>query len=215
MLNNEDYLAIFHEIKNSITLINGSLQLVAKKHPEVCGFDYWDETISEIDFLKNMVTLLSSIRLCDCKNLESVDVPSYMQSISHTLAASGWEDFTCELSVEKNIPPIQFDAQLIRQAIINIVKNACEAMHGHGVAAIHVTYADGYLHIAVTDHGGGLDPALSESVFQPFITSKTGGSGLGLAITMQIIECHHGTLVYTSRPGDGCTFTISLPATQN
>lgn len=52
LLNNEDYLNIFHEIKNSITLVNGSLQLVAKKHPEVCEFDYWNEAMSEISFLK-------------------------------------------------------------------------------------------------------------------------------------------------------------------
>ena len=69
--------------------------------------------------------------------------------------------------------------------------------------------------IAITDHGGGLDPALADTIFQPFITSKTGGSGLGLVITRQIIESHNGTLTCDSRPGDGCTFTIALPLTQN
>ena len=69
--------------------------------------------------------------------------------------------------------------------------------------------------IAVIDHGVGLVPALADTIFQPFIPSKTGGSGLGLVITRQIIESHHGTLTCDSRPGDGCTFTITLPLTQN
>ena len=215
MLNNEDYLKIIHEIKNSITLVNGSLQLVARKHPEVCGFDYWDEAIAEINFLKNMVTQLSSSRLCDSLNLAMVDISSFMNELSGSVDALAWDHFTCKIDVEKNIPPVELDPLLLRQAVINIVKNAYEAMDNHGTANICVTYADNFLHIAITDHGGGLDTALAESIFQPFITTKTGGSGLGLVITKQIIEAHHGTLQCTSRPGDGCTFTISLPVRQS
>lgn len=215
LLNNEDYLNIFHEIKNSITLVNGSLQLVAKKHPEVCSFDYWDETISEINFLKNMVTQLSSTRLCSHLNFTQVDISSFMKEISSSISASAWDGFVCEIIVEEHIPSVELDPQPLRQAIINIVKNAYEAMEHHGVANIHVTSADNVLHISITDHGGGLDPALADSIFQPFITTKAGGSGLGLAITRQIIEAHHGSLQCTSRPGDGCTFTISLPLKQS
>ena len=88
-------------------------------------------------------------------------------------------------------------------------------MDGTGTISIQVFFKDQLLHIAIIDQGGGLDPALAESIFDPFITSKTGGSGLGLVITKQIIEAHHGILTCDSRPGDGCTFTIMLPLTQN
>ena len=189
MLTNDDYLNIFHEIKNSITLINSSLQLVAKKHPEVQDFDYWKESMSEIDFLKNMVTQLSSARLCGHLSLMQVNLYAFMNQIS--------------------------DPQLLKQAIVNIVKNACEAMNGSGTVIIHVFCKNSLLHIAITDHGGGLPPALAANIFSPFITSKTGGSGLGLVITKQIIEAHHGSISCDSRPGDGCTFTIILPLTQN
>lgn len=215
MLNNEDYLNIFHEIKNSITLINGSLQLVSKKHPEVCGFDYWNEAISEVEFLKGMVTQLSSARLCNHLNLALVDISPFMKEISNVIGAFGWDGFLCNIEIQKNIDPVEFDPQLLKQAVVNIVKNASEAMNHQGVANIHVTVVDNFLHIAITDCGGGLNPALADSIFQPFITTKTGGSGLGLAITRQIIESHHGTLQCISRPGDGCTFTISIPVRQN
>lgn len=215
MLNNKDYLNIFHEIKNSITLVNSSLQLVAKKHPEVCDFDYWNETMSEIDFLKNMVTQLSSARLCEHLNVMQVNMYSFIYQITSAIRTLSWNDFTCNVILEEDLPLIELDPQLLKQAIVNIIKNAFEAMDCTGTATLHVFYQDSLMQISITDHGNGLDPALADSIFQPFITSKTGGSGLGLVITKQIIESHHGTLNCTSRPGDGCTFTITLPLTQS
>lgn len=215
MLNNEDYLKIFHEIKNSITLVNGTLQLVAKMHPEVSEFEYWNEAISEIDFLKGMVTQLSSARLCNHLNLMQINIYSFMHQFSLSMHALEWDGFSCNITLDDDLPLIELDPQLIKQAIVNLVKNAYEAMDAAGEVNINVSYADPYMQIAISDHGSGLDPAIEHNIFQPFITSKTGGSGIGLSLTKQIIEFHHGTISYESRPGDGCTFTISLPLTQN
>lgn len=215
MLNNNDYLHIFHEIKNSITLINSCLQLVAKKHPEVCCFDYWTETMSEIDSLKNIVTQLSFVRSCGYLNFKLVNIYSFMEQIAASIAALCPGSFLCKLDIEKNLPLIEMDSQLLKQAIINLTKNAYEAMNHSGIVNIRVFVCGDLLNIAIIDHGGGLDPTLADRVFQPFITSKSNGSGLGLTITAQIIESHQGSLSYDSRPGDGCTFTLSLPFKQN
>ena len=213
MLNNEDYLNIFHEIKNSITLVSGSLQLVEKKHPEVREFDYWNEAMSEINFLKNMVTQLSSARLSSHLNLMEINIYSFMHQIANSVRALSWDNFSCNIILEDDLPLIEIDPQLLKQAIVNIIKNAYEAMNNTGVATVHVLCKDELMQIHISDHGGGLDPAIADDIFQPFITSKTGGSGL--VITRQIIESHHGTLECISRPGDGCTFTISLPLKQS
>lgn len=215
MLNNEDYLNIFHEIKNSITLINGSLQLVAKKHPEVNDFDYWNEAMSEINFLKNMVTQLSSARLCSHLNLASISIYTFMQQINDSVCILSEHDFSCKFIIADNLPLLEADPHLLKQAIINLIKNAYEAMNQIGIITLNVFLKKNLLHITITDHGGGLDPALADNIFEPFITSKTGGSGLGLVITKQIIDSHQGTLTCVSHPGDGCTFTITLPLTQN
>lgn len=215
LLKNEDYLTIFHEIKNSITLVNGTLQLVAKKHPEVSGFEYWDEAMSEIDFLRGMVTQLSSARLCNHLNLMQVNIYSFMHQFSMSMHDSTWSDFSCVIELDENLPLIELDPQLIRQAIINLVKNAYEAMNHIGIVNINVSCQYPHMSIVIADHGGGLDPAIENSIFEPFITSKTGGSGIGLSLTKQIIEFHHGTISYESRPGDGCTFIICLPLTQS
>ncbi|MBO5068954.1 MAG: ATP-binding protein [Roseburia sp.] len=215
MLDNEDYLNIFHEIKNSITLISGSLQLVAKKHPEVCLFDYWNEAMSEIDFLKNIVTQLSSTRLYGSPKVMKLDIHTLMNQIEKSIRAFSWKDFNYCLSIEENLPLVELDIQLMKQAIVNIIKNAYEATDKPDTIELRVFSKRGRLHITITDHGGGLDPAVAASIFQPFITSKTGGSGLGLVITQQIIESHQGSIQCDSRPGDGCTFTITLPFSQN
>lgn len=196
-------------------MINSSLQLVEKKHPEVREFDYWNESMSELCFLKNMVIQLSSARLCNHLNLMQVNIYSFMHQIDTSIRVLSWKNFVCNFQLEENLPLIELDPQLLKQAVINIIKNVFEAMHESGTTDIHVFYEEPWMSIAVIDHGGGLDPALADTIFQPFITSKTGGSGLGLVITRQIIESHHGTLTCDSRPGDGCTFTITLPLTQN
>lgn len=215
MLNNEDYLNIFHEVKNSVTLISGSLQLVAKKHPEVQTFDYWNETISEINFLKNMVIQLSSARLCSQLNLTQVNPYSFVRQLASSAKALAPKDFTCNISIEDNLPVVELDPHLLRQALINLIKNAYEVMPVGEPVQIRAFLRNERLHISVTDHGGGLDPAIADNIFEPFISAKTGGSGLGLAITKQIVESHHGTIACESRLHDGCTFTVSIPVTQN
>ena len=168
LLNNEDYLNIFHEIKNSITLVNGSLQLVAKKHPEVCEFDYWNEAMSEISFLKNMVIQLSSARLCSHLNLMQINLYSFIHQIENSIRVLSWDNFVCNFYIDENLPLIEIDPQLLKQAITNIIKNACEAMNEKGTADVHVLYEDELVKITVTDQGGGLDPALADNNFQPF-----------------------------------------------
>ena len=214
MLNNEDYLNIFHEIKNSISLIGSSLQLIEKRHPAVTDYNYWTETMSEIMSLRNMVTELSSARLCSHIHFQTVNLYDYIRDIHQSIAAISDESFSCELILDPGLPSVELDPQLLKQALLNLIKNAYEAMDKTGTIQLHVMSSPETVQMKVIDHGGGLDPAFADSIFEPFITSKTGGSGLGLVITKQIIESHNGTISCDSRPGDGCTFTLTLPLAQ-
>ena len=209
LLSNEDYLHIFHEIKNSITLINSSLQLVEKKHPEVREFDYWSESMSELCFLKNMVIQLSSARLCNQLNLMQVSIYSFMHQIDTSIRVLSWKNFVCNFQLEENLPLIELDPQLLKQAVINIIKNAFEAMHESGTTDVHVFYEEPFMSIAITDHGGGLDPALADTIFQPFITSKTGGSGLGLYLVRMILDRHNASCKIENT-SDGVLATVTF-----
>ncbi len=224
MLNNDDYLKIFHEIKNSITLIGSSLQLLEKKHPEVKDFEYWSEAMNDIQFLKNMVTELSASRIDEKLHITPVSLEKFLGELEDSLRSLSWKHFYCKFSIESDLPSVEFDSSRMKQAIINLLKNAYEAMLANpanpdsseiGTVNVHVFQKNQQLYINVIDCGGGLDPSCSENLFQSTTTTKEYGSGLGLLITRQIIEAHHGTLSYESRPGDGCTFTIQLPFKQN
>lgn len=215
MLNKNDYLTIFHEIKNSITLIGSSLQLLEKKHPQVRDFDYWNESMAEIAFLKKIVTELSANRLNDSLHFSLISLPEFFSEIASSLRSLSWENFFCEIDLEENLPLVEMDSVKIRQAIINLLKNSYEAMEHSGTVHLHVMQDDTHIIFDIIDYGGGIPAEYEAHMFEPLFTSKEEGSGLGLIITQNIVASHNGTLSHVSRPGDGCTFTIRLPIRQS
>lgn len=141
--------------------------------------------------------------------LESVlrDTVAFVQG---EMAAAG---VTVELDIDA-MPPFVFDENLIRQALLNLLRNAREAMEtGGGVISLSARkYADG-VEVAVADRGVGLEADEVKKVFDPFYSTKDKGTGLGLAITNQIIEEHSGTIHAELREGGGTRFVIILPTT--
>jgi signal transduction histidine kinase len=115
-----------------------------------------------------------------------------------------------------SLPPIQGDANQLQQCLINLVFNAIDAMPDGGLLEIGARASEdrSAVVITVTDNGGGIAPEHLPHIFDPlFTTKKEGqGTGLGLSTTYGIIEKHKGTIDVQSRPGQGATFTIKLPA---
>lgn len=214
-MDNLDYLTIFHEIKNSITLIGSSLQLLEKKHPEVQDFDYWQESMQEIQRLKQMVTKLSASRINRSIHLRSVSVSDFVKEIVNSIRFLSWKDFHCELNLAEPLPEIEIDSLQMHQALLNLLKNSYEAMEHTGTVTLNVFQEEDSIVFVLVDFGGGIPSELEGNIFEPLVTSKKDGSGLGLSITKQIVEAHHGELSYLSRTGDGCTFTIRLPIRQS
>jgi two-component system nitrogen regulation sensor histidine kinase NtrY len=105
---------------------------------------------------------------------------------------------------------IQADAEMIEQVLINLVKNAMEAVDNNPNSKITLTgfYIDNAITIEVTDNGPGIIPEAIERVFVPFFTTKKTGSGIGLALSRQIMQMHNGTLTVQSEPDVQTTFTL-------
>ena len=99
----------------------------------------------------------------------------------------------------------------MKQVLINLVKNALEAMDTGGVITMTTTALDGQVRLSVHDTGKGIDPEIIPDIFNPFFTTKKTGTGLGLAVINKIIEDHHGTITVESSKGQGSTFTVHLP----
>jgi signal transduction histidine kinase len=110
-----------------------------------------------------------------------------------------------------NLPLVSFDPNQMKQVLINLVKNALEAMDTGGVITMTTTVLDGLVRLSVHDTGKGIDPEIIPDIFNPFFTTKKTGTGLGLAVINKIIEDHHGTITVESSKGQGSTFTVHLP----
>ena len=111
-----------------------------------------------------------------------------------------------------NVPPIEADFGQIRQALVNILINACDAMPGGGTLHIASRNAGGSAEIVVRDTGTGIPAEHLKKVFDPFFTTKEKGTGLGLSVVYGIVERHGGALRVDSTPGIGTTVTITLPS---
>lgn len=111
-------------------------------------------------------------------------------------------------------PVAMVDAAQLRQCLINLVRNASEAVASNGGGHVTLrTRRDGQrVEIAVEDDGHGIPPDVLPRLFDPFFSTKEGGSGLGLALTQQIVKDHGGDLTVASTVGKGTTFTVSVPA---
>ena len=103
------------------------------------------------------------------------------------------------------------DRDQIRQALLNLITNAYDAMPGGGVLTVSTTSGPGSAQITVTDTGMGMDEKTRDSIFTPFFTKKARGIGLGLAVTKRVVEAHGGTIAVQSRPSAGTSFTLNLP----
>ena len=112
---------------------------------------------------------------------------------------------------EAPLPPVAFDPKQVHQVLINLLKNALEAMPKGGEITITSGVRGDKVEISVSDTGEGLAPEVAGNIFQPYFTTKEKGTGLGLAICQNIMAEHGGCLFADSTPGRGATFTIQLP----
>ncbi len=108
------------------------------------------------------------------------------------------------------------DGHLVRQALINLVVNAIQAIPRGGTVTVRVSAesreGQPLARIEVADDGVGISPATEKHIFQPFFTTKAMGTGLGLAVVKRIVDAHHGEISVRSSMGGGTTFTVTLPS---
>lgn len=207
----KNQLKIFHEIKNSTTIIECSLKLIEKNHPEVKDFEFWSGLMDEFQYLRNMVSAFSNQDNSKL-SIRKVSVNTVLENVSQAIRPVTTDTgFECKFSLANNLPFLYIDSDRLISCMKNIIKNAFEAMHRTGTIFINVSEDNGQIRIDIQDFGGGISKEQEVHIFEPYYTSKNNGSGLGLACTKQYITEMGGNIFYTSRPGDGCTFTLLLP----
>ena len=117
---------------------------------------------------------------------------------------------------QQPLPEIDADPEQLKEVLVNLMVNACEAIEKGGNIVIHedkntTPSGESVAIIRVSDNGPGIPAAIRQKVFEPFFTTKEEGTGLGLSIVARIIEEHGGSMAVESIEGQGATFIISLP----
>jgi len=110
-----------------------------------------------------------------------------------------------------DVPEVYVDRALLKQAVLNLVLNAAEAMPNGGQLRLVLSRRGEMAEITVGDTGKGIPPENQQKIFQLFFTTRPGGSGIGLASTFRIVQLHNGSIDFTSEVGRGTTFRIELP----
>jgi signal transduction histidine kinase len=106
---------------------------------------------------------------------------------------------------------ILVDRQIIHQAILNLLLNACDFTDSNGTIAVNLRRSGNLATIEVHDSGKGIPPEDQKKIFQLFFTTRPGGTGIGLANTFRFIQFHNGQIEFESEPGRGTTFRVQLP----
>lgn len=203
---------VFHEIKNSITILNSTLSLLEKQHPVIASYEYWADAKHELECLCDSINKYQQGTLEDL-TLERLSIHELVNSIQarlHPLVEN--YNFHCKVSMADNLPDLYADSFRMNSCIINIVKNSFDAMNHTGTVFMNISSEGNLVRFDIQDYGNGISKETEAKMFEPFFTTKKTGSGLGLPITKQFISEMNGLLICTSRVNDGTTFTIKIPA---
>lgn len=204
---------ISHEIRNPLTLVYSTLQLIESQHPEVMDFHYWDALQSDILYMNQLLEELSQFNNGNKVSFSTIDFQKFLKQVVLTFAID-CNDTNIEFAsyIDPDITTITADALKLREVFLNLLRNAKEAIPDYGSIYLDAHLSDSYTVITVHDSGIGIPAEHLEHIFTPFVTYKENGTGLGLAICKRIIESHQGEIMVTSVPEKGTTFTIRLPA---
>jgi len=207
-----------HEIRNPLSTINLNLQLLKEdcENPQTPAERRvrrkLDTIQREIQRLNEVVnSFLRFVRIdqiepvrCDLSDV----VNELLQFVAPEAAAHGVEIIKY---LDPNLPPVMLDAKLLKQALLNIVLNAEQAMEGGGQLTVRTCRQGAMVCVEFTDTGKGISPEVLPRIFDAYFSTKKSGTGLGLSIAKRIIERHGGKLEAMSELGRGSRFVVSIP----
>ena len=214
---------ITHEVRNPLNSLSLNVEMLEE---ELAGKDGEAKTLlgaiaGEIERLTQITEGYLDFARLPRPRLERAPLNSLVDSLLRFVREEAQKsDVRVVSELASELPEVLADENQLRQALLNIVRNAVEAMrasngsgnkHG-GTLTVATRRAGEHVEITVRDDGPGISPKDLARIFDPFFSTKSEGTGLGLPLTQQIIEEHGGTIACASEPGRGTIFTIRLPA---
>lgn len=207
-----------HEIGNPLNGMSVNAQLLKQWLAELGGkvddppSSYIHNIRQGIAHLSQLLQEFRSLSRRVQPHFEKISITTLIDEVLQAEVPHYLEQGVCvEQQYPPDLPPIVLDRRRMKQVILNLYKNAAEAMPEGGVITVRVRQAGEHVVCEIADTGIGI--ATTENIFDPFVTTKAEGTGLGLAVVKQIVAVHSGKITYTSQNGHGTTFTLTLPLT--
>jgi signal transduction histidine kinase/HAMP domain-containing protein len=202
---------IAHEVRNPLTgvsLLLDDLHDRASLDPECQAM--MGKALAEIERVERLISALLNFASPPRAQFREADLNRVVQETLLLLHRECERQGVALRFVPGPVPPFRFDVEKIKQALLNLVKNALEALPAGGIIEVATATTGTTATLTIGDSGPGIDASDLSLIFEPFFTRKGGGTGLGLSITQRIVEEHHGRISVESEPGKGTTFTIAL-----
>jgi two-component system nitrogen regulation sensor histidine kinase GlnL len=207
-----------HEIKNPLGGLRGAAQLLERELNNEELKEYTTIIISEADRLQALMNQMLGPSSLPRKRL--INVHEAVERVRQVVSAELSEDIHIKRDYDPSIPDVYADLDQLIQAVMNLVRNAAQAVGRHGEITLRTRtlrqYTIGHtLHklvarVDIIDNGPGIPPEMRESLFLPMVTGRPDGTGLGLPIAQSLINMNGGLIEWESRPGN-TVFTILLP----
>ncbi len=205
---------ITHEIRNPLVSIGGFARRLARRADDPDTARYVDVILSEVSRLEGIIhdnlafvrnVVLQPVRA----DLDAV-ITEVLEVCNDDLRQRG---IVLERVAGKDLPALDIDPGQIKQAVVNLVTNAMEAMEAGGRLLVRTSArpASRETVIEVGDTGHSIPAEAMQNLFNPYYTTKVRGTGLGLPITLRIVRAHNGTIVFRNREQGGALFTLTLP----
>jgi two-component system sensor kinase FixL len=204
---------VAHEIRNPLMIIGGFSSQMRRNLTDERDIHKLEMILEEVNRLERLVAGLGDFTKSYRLVKRMTDINAVIQDVVKIMTEvypSG--QYALNQDFSHHLKEINCDPDKLKQVFINIISNGFEAMAEGGAITISTESLVDGIEIRIRDEGIGIPDEELQHIFEPFYTTRKSGSGLGLAISYKIIEAHHGDISAISRPGEGTTFIIRLPA---
>jgi signal transduction histidine kinase len=208
---------VAHEVKNPLNAMTIHLELLRQKlsgnAAAAPALPHLDVIAREIRRLDDVVQGFLKFARPEEMALQRVDLAELVSEVFKIIDAEARAmGVKLETTIEPRVACVEADPTMLRQALLNLVKNAVQAMpHGGRLEAGLHTSRDGRVELRLEDTGVGIPPEHLAKIFDLYFTTKEGGTGIGLSLVYRTIQLHHGDVDVESTPGKGTSFVIKLP----
>jgi signal transduction histidine kinase len=210
--------SLAHEIKNPLSVIHMNADLLCEELEET-AFPGQRRAIAKVDMIRQQCNRLDGLlrdflRFARMRDLE-MTVGSLNEQIERVInlfrAQADKSGIRLQIYLDPNLPNIKLHSDSLQAALVNLVKNALEAMPDGGELLVRTFSIPGGVALEMIDTGCGMDEVTAMRMFEPFYSTKHGGSGLGLPTARKIVEAHGGRIGVQSEVGRGTQFVLDFP----